>query len=65
MAFYKKIGEDWFEANKVSNSNYTLDENNKQSIDGRQWHDNPPEEYLDWVEEQENIEEEQLIKIHN
>lgn len=47
MAFYKKIGEDWFEANKVSNSNYTLDENNKQSIDSRECHDNSPREYLD------------------
>ena len=30
MAFYKKIGENWFEANIVSKaSNYKLDENNK------------------------------------
>ena len=56
MAFYKKIGEDWFESSKVSNANYTLDENNKQEIDGWQWHDEPPQEYLDWLEEQEQDE---------
>lgn len=53
MAFYKKIGEDWFEASKVSNANYTLDENNKQEVDGWQWHTDPPQEYLDWFKEQE------------
>lgn len=56
MAFYKKIGEDWFEANKVSNANYTLDENNKQEIDGWVLHDNPPQGYLDWLQEQQEEE---------
>lgn len=57
MAFYKQIGEKWFEASKVSNANYTLDENNKQEVDGWEWHDNPPQEYLDWLQEQEQEEE--------
>lgn len=57
MAFYKKIEDKWFEANKVSNANYTLDENNKQSIDGWEWHDEPPQEYLDWLDEQNEEEE--------
>lgn len=56
--FYKKEGDNWWRSDWVSNKNYTLDENNKQSIDGWEWHDNPPQEYLDWLEEQNNEEEE-------
>lgn len=59
MAFYKKIGEEWFEANIVSNSNYTLDESNKQSIDGWEWHDTPPTAYTEW----KKIQDEEITDI--
>lgn len=67
MAFYKKIGEDWFEANIVSNANYTLDINNKQEIDGWEWHDEPPLEYTDWLENQlfDDIDNELFDDIDN
>lgn len=56
--FYKKENDNWWCSDWVSNKNYTLNENNKQSIDGWEWHDTPPQEYLDWLEEQQIEEEE-------
>lgn len=50
----------WHAGNKVmlpnSFNNEILTEENKQEIDGWTWHDTPPQEYLDWLEEQEQDE---------
>jgi len=57
--FYKKIDDYWFTATRVSLPNgEELTENNTENSYGWEWHDNPPQEYLDWLEEQEDYEEE-------
>lgn len=64
--FYKKIEKgDWIKAPKVylPNENKTvLSEDNKQSLNGFEWYDEDPQEYLDWEEEQKNKRNE---SIHN
>lgn len=58
--FYKKENNgDWLigKVIKIGTSGEILDENNKENEYGWEWHDTPPQEYLDWLEEQE-IEEE-------
>lgn len=54
--FYKQEenGNWLYTPNKVQSRDYTLDENNKTSIDGWIWYDEEPEEYKIWKEEQEN-----------
>jgi len=64
--FYKKFENgDWIKAPKVylPNENKTvLNEDNKQSLNGFEWYDEDPQEYLDWEEEQKNKRNE---SIHN
>lgn len=62
--FYKKSGENWLNGIKIAlPSGVEITEENKDehqnvlSEYGWEWHDNPPHEYLDWVEEQQNEEE--------
>lgn len=57
--FYKKDNNgDWIVGIKIIlPTNEELNENNTENNYGWEWHDNPPQEYLNWVEEQENIEE--------
>ena len=60
--FYKKnTNEDWDNARiiKLAVTGEVLDENNKENEYGWVWHDTPPQEYLDWVEEQQIEEEEE------
>ena len=50
--FYKKVNENewWFATNGVYHKNYELHrDGNRQSIDGWEWHDKPPLEYLEWI----------------
>ena len=54
--FYKKINDSewWFAPNFVYHKDYTLQrDGNRESIDGWEWFDNAPQEYLDWVVRQE------------
>ena len=55
--FYKKENEGWIYApNFVYSKNYTLErDGNRDSIDGWKWYDEPPQEYLDWLSNQEEI----------
>jgi hypothetical protein len=64
MAFYKESNNNWIKASKVlfpNNAEVTeVNKDEHQSmliLYGWTWHDNPPQEYLDWINEQENIEE--------
>lgn len=55
--FYKFDGEQWFFAiNYVYNKNYELTrDGNRETTDGWQWYDEAPQEYLSWIEEQNNL----------
>jgi hypothetical protein len=47
--FYKKVSDSewWFAPNFVYHKNYTLErDGNRESIDGWQWHDKAPMDYL-------------------
>ena len=62
MAFYKESNNNWFKASKVLLPNNTeITEGNKDEhqsmliLYGWEWHDYPPQEYLDWLEEQEDV----------
>ena len=55
--FYKKVSdiEWWYAPNFVYNKNYKLEiEGNRESIDGWEWHDKAPQEYLEWLDKQKN-----------
>lgn len=57
--FYKKEEDSsWLVGKviKIGTSGEILDENNKENEYGWEWHDEPPQEYLDWLEEQNNEE---------
>lgn len=56
--FYKEVNGEWFYApNFVYNKDYTLErDGNREAIDGWQWYDETPQEYIDWMLEQENNE---------
>ncbi len=63
--FYKKSEKSWLNGIKIALPNgVEITEENKDEHEdilseyGWVWHDTPPKEYLDWLEEQENIEEE-------
>lgn len=63
--FYKKSEENWLNGTRISlpNGVEITEENKDEHTDtlseyGWEWHDNPPQEYLNWVEEQQNEEEE-------
>jgi hypothetical protein len=53
--FYKQTEEGWFYApNAVHAPEYTLErDGNRESIDGWEWHDTPPQEYVEWLNTQE------------
>jgi hypothetical protein len=56
--FYKKISDNewWFAPNFVYSKNYTLErDGNRESVDGWEWHDEPPQEYVEWLSEQDDI----------
>ena len=56
--FYKKTetGDWWFAPNFVYSKNYTLErDGNRESIDGWQWHDEAPLEYLEWLKKQNEV----------
>ena len=52
--FYKKEKNgNWLKGSKVYLPNgVILTEKNKQSIDGWEWHDKAPQEYLEWLDKQ-------------
>ena len=53
--FYKKVSDNewWFAQNSVHTKNYTLNrDGNRESIDGWEWHDKAPKEYLEWLDKQ-------------
>ena len=53
--FYKKISDSewWFAPNAVYHKDYELHrDGNRQSIDGWEWHDKAPLEYLEFVQYQ-------------
>ena len=54
--FYKKISDSewWFAPNFVYHKDYELQrDGNRESIDGCEWFDEAPQEYLLWVSMQE------------
>lgn len=58
--FYKENNNNWIVASKVlfPNNVEVTEENKDEHKDllieyGWEWHDNPPQEYLDWLQEQE------------
>lgn len=62
--FYKKSGENWLNGIRIALPNgIEITEVNKDEHEdtlseyGWAWHDTPPQEYLDWLDEQENEEE--------
>jgi hypothetical protein len=53
--FYKFDGEKWWNAQVIAlPSGEILSPENKQNLDGWKWHDEPPQDYLDWLETQQN-----------
>jgi hypothetical protein len=57
--FYKKVSDNewWYAPNFVYHKNYELHrEGNRESIDGWEWHDEAPHEYIIW-EQSQNIEQ--------
>ena len=55
--FYKDDNGEWFFApNFVYSTAYTLErDGNRESVDGWKWYNEAPQEYLLWLEEQENL----------
>lgn len=54
--FYKKVNENewWFALNAVYHKDYELHrDGNREPIDGWEWHDKAPLEYLEWKLESE------------
>ena len=52
--FYKKEEDNWFIGSIINfPTGEILDENNKEELNGWKWFDEEPQEYLDWVEIQE------------
>lgn len=63
--FYKKSEENWLNGTRIALPNgIEITEENKDEHEdtlseyGWTWYDTPPQEYLDWVEEQQQNEEE-------
>ena len=57
--FYKKENNNWFvglEITLPTDPVNVLTEVNRENEHGWEWHDNPPQEYLEWIEEQEQDE---------
>ncbi len=64
--FYKKSGENWLNGIKIAlpNGIEITEENRSEHTDtlsefGWIWHDEPPQDYLDWLEEQQINDEEE------
>lgn len=56
--FYKKVSETewWYAQNSVHTKDYTLNrDSNRESIDGWEWHDTAPQEYIEHLEKQDEI----------
>jgi len=54
--WYKKENEKWLVGKSVLlPDNTLLQDIHDVEMYGWIWHDNPPQEYLDWLEEQENV----------
>jgi hypothetical protein len=55
--FYKKDENGkWWEAMKIAlPSGEILSTENKKSLDGWEWHDEPPQEYVEWLSDQDDI----------
>lgn len=53
--FYKHEPGGWMSCSVVKlPTGEILNEENKISLDGWEWHDEPPQEYIDWQESQIN-----------
>jgi hypothetical protein len=55
--FYKEINKEewWFAPNFVYHKDYTLErDGNRKPIDGWEWHDKAPLEYIEWENNQIN-----------
>jgi hypothetical protein len=54
--FYKQLETEWWYApNFVYHKDYTLERNgNREPIDGWQWYDEAPEEYIDYINSLDN-----------
>jgi hypothetical protein len=56
--FYKKISDNewWFAPNFVYSKDYTLErDGNRESVDGWEWYDSAPDEYLLWKMKHDNL----------
>jgi hypothetical protein len=55
QGFYKQTDEGWYYApNFVYTKDYSLEKDgNREPIDGWEWHDKAPLEYLEWLENKE------------
>jgi hypothetical protein len=48
--FYKKYGKQWWSAQVIAlPSGEIISPENKKNIDGWEWHDEPPKEYVEWT----------------
>lgn len=53
--FYKFENDRWWTGTVIAISpTCTIDENNRENEYGWEWHDTPPQEYLEWIEENAN-----------
>ena len=51
--WYKQNNEEWLTGNKIEfPDGTTFKDNHEDTKDGWQWHDEAPQEYLLWLEEQ-------------
>lgn len=49
--FYKFENNQWWTGTVIAiSSTCTINENNRENECGWEWHDTPPQEYLDWLE---------------
>jgi len=56
--WYKFNGNEWIIGNKVEFPNgYILHNNHNESFDGWNWYNEPPQEYLDWIEQHTKLNE--------
>ena len=54
--FYKEYNDEWLYApNFVYSKHYTLErDGNRESVDGWEWYDEAPEEFIIWQENYQN-----------
>jgi hypothetical protein len=54
--FYKKENNNWYTGKKIHlPSGEVLTEDNKIKVDGWEWHDEPPQEYIEWLNKQNEL----------